>query len=92
MHKKIKEFSLLAGGSHYPSINPDRQQAFADIIVEECMKLAEQEAERFYNMDERDLASAMLNYRELLKQHFEIKERSDLNNKSLEASQKRNEA
>lgn len=68
----LHNFSLQAGGAHYPSINPKMQEAFANMIVEECMNLAEQEAERFYNMDERDLASVMLNYRELLKQHFKI--------------------
>lgn len=33
----IKKFQLQAGGSHYPSINPDMQMAFARQIVEECI-------------------------------------------------------
>lgn len=80
MHPTLHKFSLEAGGSHYPSINPNMQEAFAKLIVKECMNLAEQEAERFYNMDERDLASAMLNYRELLKQHFEINDGRETSN------------
>jgi hypothetical protein len=33
----IKKFQLQAGGSHYPSINPDMQLSFARQIVEECI-------------------------------------------------------
>jgi hypothetical protein len=33
----IKKFQLQAGGSHYPSINPDMQMLFARQIVEECI-------------------------------------------------------
>ena len=33
----IKKFQLQAGGSHYPSINPDMQMSFARQIVEECI-------------------------------------------------------
>ncbi len=37
MNKKLKELSLQAGGSHYPSINPDMQEAFARLIINECI-------------------------------------------------------
>jgi hypothetical protein len=33
----IKKFQLQAGGSHYPSINPDMQLSFAKQIIEECI-------------------------------------------------------
>ena len=33
----IKEFQLRAGGSHYPSINPDMQEIFAKQIINECI-------------------------------------------------------
>ena len=33
----LKEFQLQAGGSHYPSINPQMQEAFARMIVNECL-------------------------------------------------------
>lgn len=68
----LKNFSLQAGGAHYPEINSEMQEAFAKLILAECIQLAEAEAERFYSMDARDLASAMLNYQELVKQHFGI--------------------
>jgi hypothetical protein len=38
MNEKLKHLSLMAGGSYYPSINPDMQQAFADLIIQECIK------------------------------------------------------
>ena len=37
----LKEFQLLAGGSHYPTINPDMQAAFAEKIVKYCIDLVE---------------------------------------------------
>ena len=38
MNEVFKQLSLMAGGSHYPSINPDIQQRFGELIVEECIK------------------------------------------------------
>jgi hypothetical protein len=35
---KLHQLSLQAGGSHYPSINPDMQTAFAKMIIDECIK------------------------------------------------------
>lgn len=38
MNKELlTKFQLQAGGSHYPSINPDMQLAFAKQIVDECI-------------------------------------------------------
>ncbi len=36
MNERLKQLSLMAGGSHYPSINPKLQQKFAELIVKEC--------------------------------------------------------
>jgi len=38
----IKEFQLQAGGSHYPSINPQMQEVFARMIVQECIRAVDQ--------------------------------------------------
>lgn len=38
MNKLLKELSLQAGGSHYPSINPNTQEAFARLVINECIK------------------------------------------------------
>ncbi len=39
MNKELlKELQLQAGGSHYPDINPHLQEAFARLIVQECIK------------------------------------------------------
>lgn len=37
MNEKLKELSLQAGGSHYPSVNPVLQEAFARLIINECI-------------------------------------------------------
>ncbi len=38
MNERFKQLSLLAGGSHYPTINPDLQQRFGELIVKECIQ------------------------------------------------------
>jgi hypothetical protein len=38
MNSKLSQLSLMAGGSHYPSINPDMQEAFARLIINECIQ------------------------------------------------------
>lgn len=72
MHPTLHNFSLQAGGSHYPTVNPKLQEAFANMIVNECIKLAEDEEGRFLEMGEVDLAYAMQNYQLMLKQHFGV--------------------
>lgn len=41
MNEKFKQFSLEAGGSHYPTINPQLQQRFGELILQECIAIAE---------------------------------------------------
>ena len=41
MNEKFKQFSLEAGGSHYPTVNPQLQQKFGEMIVQECINIAE---------------------------------------------------
>lgn len=72
MNPVLQNFSLQAGGSHYPSVNPKLQEAFANLILNKCTQLAEQEEDRYLEMGETDLAYAMANYRALIKQHFGV--------------------
>lgn len=37
MNEKLKELSLQAGGTHYPSINSNMQEQFARLIIDECI-------------------------------------------------------
>ena len=32
-----KRISLMAGGSHYPDINPELQQQFGDLVIDEAL-------------------------------------------------------
>lgn len=34
MNKIFEKISLAAGGSHYPTINPDLQQKFGELVIE----------------------------------------------------------
>jgi hypothetical protein len=37
----IKKLQLQAGGSHYPDINPQTQETFARLLLEECIRAVE---------------------------------------------------
>lgn len=67
MNERFKQLSLMAGGSHYPSINPDMQQRFGELIVEECIQeLLKWKGEPF-PFDENTAVW-------ILRQHFGIKQ------------------
>lgn len=80
MNPILHNFSLQAGGSHYPSINPKMQESFANMIIEECIKLAEADEDRYLEMGEPDLALAMANYQAMIKQNFGIKDGRETSN------------
>jgi hypothetical protein len=61
MNERFKQLSLEAGGSHYPTINPQMQQRFGELIVEECIAICNKiyferypEAEDFERSEEGD--------------------------------------
>lgn len=45
---------------------------FAELLVQECIKLVDEEEDRFLCMGELDLAYAMANFQLLAKQHFGV--------------------
>lgn len=47
-------------------------EEFTESILQECIKLAGTESDRYYAMDEWELALVMENYQALLKKHFEL--------------------
>jgi hypothetical protein len=50
------------------------EQKFAELIVRECVTLADTEAERYSNLDQEYCSMAMDNYRELVLKHFGVEE------------------
>jgi hypothetical protein len=36
MNKRIKELALQAGGSHYPDVNKETLEKFAELVIREC--------------------------------------------------------
>ena len=63
MNKRIKEIALQAGGSHYPDVNSETLEKFAELIVKECTDIIENQG-RFLKYD--GLAKQ-------IKEHFGIK-------------------
>ena len=49
-------------------------EKFAELIVKECVTLADTEAERYSNLDQEYCSMAMDNYRELVLKHFGVEE------------------
>ena len=47
MNELLKNLSLQAGGSHYPTINPQLQKKFAELIVQECCRVLQGEDIRY---------------------------------------------
>jgi hypothetical protein len=66
MNERIRELSLAAGGSHYPSINPEIQQRFAELIVQECVRYFNEDYQRdFDSLWREDLSKG-------IKKHFGV--------------------
>ena len=43
MTNKVYDIALQTGGSTYPEVNSERLQRFAELIVEECAKIADED-------------------------------------------------
>lgn len=65
MNKIFKQLSLEAGGSHYPTINPDLQQRFGELIVKECIQELAKWKQEPFPFDEDTAAW-------VLRKHFEL--------------------
>ena len=86
MNERIKTLAEQAGFYFYDMHDVDGQdlgetieadswtaaEKFAELIVRECIIKAEQEEDRFFEMGEVDLAYAMKNFQNLLKQDFGV--------------------
>ena len=49
-------------------------EKFAELIVRECISMADKESERYSKLDQEYCSMAMDNYRELVRQHFGVEE------------------
>ena len=50
------------------------KEKFAELIVRECISMADKESERYSNLDQEYCSMAMDNYRELVRKHFGVEE------------------
>ena len=51
-----------------------KMEKFAELIVRECISMADKESERYSNLDQEYCSMAMDNYRELVRKHFGVEE------------------
>ena len=75
MNERIRELAGQAGMYDFVleamGIGEEFEK-FAELIVKECVTLADTEADRFSNLDQEYCAMAMDNYRELVLKHFGV--------------------
>ena len=78
MNERIRELAEQAGAvysnDHAVSLLDDEIEKFAELIVKECISMADKESERYSNLDQEYCSMAMDNYRELVKKHFGVEE------------------
>jgi hypothetical protein len=77
MNERIKELMEQAGLYDFViesmGINEEMEK-FAELIVRECISMADKESERYSNLDQEYCSMAMDNYRELVRKHFGVEE------------------
>jgi hypothetical protein len=69
MNPRVKELAEQAGGV---VLAGSEIQKFAELIVRECISMADNESERYSNLDQEYCSMAMDNYRELVRKHFGV--------------------
>ena len=63
MTNRVYDIALQTGGSTYPEVNSERLQRFAELIIEECAKLADEDTSYPYNT-----------YGDKIRSHFGLKD------------------
>jgi hypothetical protein len=72
MNERIRELMVQAD---YPAPEiAKRAHVLAELIVRECISMADNESERYSNLDQEYCSMAMDNYRELVRKHFGVEE------------------
>lgn len=59
MNEAFKQLSLMAGGSHYPTVNPAMQQQFGESIVLRILERIEAEIEHAYEVEDIGTAATL---------------------------------
>jgi hypothetical protein len=79
MNSRIQLLAEQAGSTHKQNLGvyqfyTDELEKFAELIVQECISMADKESERYSNLDQEYCSMAMDNYRELVRKHFGVEE------------------
>lgn len=69
MNKIFEKISLAAGGSHYPTINPDLQQKFGELIVQQ---ITDQIQRRIHNSQSPLEATVLSELQDEILRSFEL--------------------
>jgi hypothetical protein len=75
MNKLFEQFSLAAGGSHYPKINPNLQEQFGHHIVNHIVTRLHKEVDWLDSENRPDLASRLFNILEEIQRDFDMEPR-----------------
>jgi hypothetical protein len=59
MNEKFEQLSLMAGGSHYPTINPDLQQRFGESIVQQICEIVIKAIDTAIDANNQELAQSL---------------------------------
>lgn len=73
MNKHIKEIALQVGGSHYPEVNSQLLEKFAEAIVLECACKADDLGVHFAGFRDYDGRDICYSIRDEIKDHFGVK-------------------
>jgi hypothetical protein len=76
MNERLEKLAQQAGFKNVVGVLDGKVELekFAELIVRECVTLADTEAERYSNLDQEYCSMAMDNYRELVLKHFGVEE------------------
>lgn len=77
MNERIQQLAEQASeidGDDLLYYHPVFAEKFAQLIVQECISMADKESERYSNLDQEYCSMAMDNYRELVRQYFGVEE------------------
>lgn len=75
MNERIKQIAFEAGqGGHSWYNDPNCIQAFAELIVKECMTTVLKESKWYWDRDEFESSNAIQNAARRVKKHFGVEE------------------
>ncbi len=77
MNEKFSQLSLMAGGSHYPTINPDLQQRFGESIVQQICGIVIKAIDAAIDSNKTELAQSLQTVHDQILAEFDLAPNTD---------------